>query len=178
MRVLLDIDGVIADFTGKLLEMYNHMTNEKVKISDIKSFRVFKWVKDPNTINRIIESPGFVMGLSPLPGAIDGVKEILDRGHEVVFVSNGTNCPTSGHEKRNWLKYHFRNVWKKPPLVLTYHKHFVSGDCLVDDNPKNLNNLSPSTAPLLWHQPYNANEKGYTRIYDWSHLMDWIEQND
>ena len=153
MLVGLDMDGVIADFTGSLLEMYNHMTNEGVSLSDIKSVKTSKWVQDPYTLKKLIESPGFIRGLPPLPGAIDGVKEIIKKGHEVVFISNGTNCASSAAEKREWLRYYFKNTWRIPPLVLTFFKHFVRCDCLVDDNPRNFKNLDPSTTPLLWHQP-------------------------
>ena len=178
MRVLLDMDGVIADFMGKWLEMYNYLTNEKVKLQDIKSCNTSKWVGDPYTLKKIKDSPGFIRGLEPMPGAIDAVTELHDKGHEIFFVSNGTNCPSSGHEKRDWLKYYFNHLWKHAPLVLTYHKHVVRGDCLVDDNPKNFRGIHPATAPLLWHQPYNADIVGYERIYDWGHLIDWIEKND
>ena len=178
MIVLLDMDGVVADFTGKLIEMYNHLTNEGVKMSDIRSVKTTKWVGDPYTMRKIIDSTGFIRNLSPLPGAIDGVREIHKAGHKIFFVSNGTNCTTSGHEKRDWLNYYFGDLWKKAPLVLTYYKHLVRGDCLVDDNVKNLQNLHPTTHPLLWHQPYNADVLGYERVYDWSHLLDWIKNNE
>ncbi len=178
MRILLDMDGVVVDFVEPLLKMYNDMTNENVPLSSIKNYNIGKFVKDPMTLRRLKESVGFIRNLPPKGDSLDGVKDLLKAGHEVVFVSNGTNCPTSGHEKRDWLFYYFHREWKYPPLVLTYHKYLVSGDCLVDDNPKNLENLSPNTKPLLWHCSYNSEEDGkYTRIYDWSHLLDWANRN-
>ena len=80
-------------------------------------------------------------------------------------------------KKRDWLKYYFSKTWQIPPLVLTYWKHLVRGDCLVDDNPKNLKNLDPSTTPLLWHHPYNTDVQDYIRIYDWGNLLDWVSRN-
>jgi len=176
MRILLDMDGVVADFLGLLLKQYNHLTGENVKRQDIRHVRVGKSVKDPMTIRKLIESTGFIRNLDPLPGAIDGVNSLVKGGHDVVFVSNGTNCETSGHEKRDWLKYHFNKTWDIVPLVLTYHKYLVRGDCLVDDNPKHLRNLDKSTTPLLWNHPYNANVQDYIRIYDWSNLLDWVSR--
>ncbi|KKM66570.1 hypothetical protein LCGC14_1479920 [marine sediment metagenome] len=107
LKILLDLDGVIADFLPKLLEMYNYLTNEGVKVSDVRTCKTSKWVGDPYTLRKLIESPGFIRGLPPIKGAIEGVEHLHRQGHEIVFVSNGTNCPTSGHEKRDWLRYYF-----------------------------------------------------------------------
>ena len=176
MRILLDLDGVVVDFMNPWLKMYNYLTGENVCLQDIHSFKTSNYVGDPYTLRQIKDSVGFIRNLPPLPGALEGVEELLKKGHEVVFVSNGTNCITSGHEKRDWLKYYFSKTWKFPPLVHTYHKYLVRGDCLVDDDPKNFENLDPSTTPLLWHYNFNADVKGFTRIYDWSNLLDWVDR--
>lgn len=178
MRVLLDMDGVITDFIPKLLEMYNYLTNENVKVEDVRGLKTKEYVGDPYTLKKVMESPGFIRNLSPAVGAIEGVTKIHKLGHEIVFVSNATNCPTSGFEKRDWLNYYFKDIWDIAPLVLTYYKHYVRGDVLVDDNPKNFKNLHATTQALLWHQNYNASVTGFERIYGWDHLIDWIAQND
>ena len=176
MRILLDMDGVVADFIKELLKQYNYLTGENVKKGDITHVNASKCVHDPLTLKRLINGVGFIRNLPPIPGAIEGVETLVRQGHDVVFVSNGTNCITSGHEKRDWLNYHFSKTWQKAPLVLTYHKHLVRGDCLVDDNPRNLEKLDPSTTPLIWHCPYNTGVQKYTRVYDWSDLLDWVSR--
>lgn len=176
MKILLDMDGVVVDFLGPLLKQYNFLTNENIKRQDVTHMKTSKCVGDPYTLNKLINSVGFIRNLPPIDGAIDGVKTLIRQGHEVVFVSNGTRCPTSGHEKRDWLNYYFSAEWKIAPLVLTYFKYHVRGDCLVDDNPKNFNNLDPSTVPLLWHHPYNTDITKYQKIYDWSNLLDWVSR--
>lgn len=177
MLILLDMDGPICDFVKGVLDQYNHLTGENVKRNDITKFYTHKCLKHPNIGRRIIDSVGFMRGLEPTPGAIDGINTLYRQKHDIAFVSNGTNCPTSGHEKRDWLKYYFGNLWEKAPLVLTANKYLVPGDCLLDDKPSNLEGLKYGTKPLLWDCSYNRNVDKYDRIYDWSHFLDWVDSN-
>jgi len=177
MRILLDMDGVVADFMTPWLEQYNELTGEGVKLSDITGPDAAKFVGDPYLLKRIKDSCGFMRALKPLPGAIDGVAQLHSDGHDIVFVSNGTNCPTSMHEKRDWLKFYFHRQWKYVPLVLTYHKYLVRGDVLLEDTPRNLEKLEHGTKGLLYHHKYNAQETRFERIYDWSHFLQWVDEN-
>jgi len=178
--VLLDMDGVVADLTNTLLDQYNYLTNEKIAIDQIKSTKTFKWVGDPMLMKKLLECPGFMRGLPPIDGAIEGVEKLVKLGYDVVFVSNATNGPTSGHEKREWLKFYFSKTWTKyVPLILTHQKYRVRGDVLLDDDPKNFENLR-ETKGLLFNQPYNASlivSGNVERIYGWDHFLDWLSIN-
>jgi 5'-nucleotidase len=179
MIILVDMDGVVADFLPTLLEQYNYLTNENVPLDRIKSNKTFKWVGDAILCRKLIETPGFIRGLPPLDGAQEAIERLHGQGHDIVFVSNGTNCPTSGHEKRDWLKFYFSKVWpQKVPLILTSDKWRVRGDVILDDDPKNLIHLDPTTKGLLFSTSYNADVTGFERIYGWDHFIDWVANND
>lgn len=178
MIILLDMDGVMADFNAAALEMYNFLTNENVVVEQIKTPQTGKHVGDPTLLRKIVESPGFMRNLQPIDGAIEGVEYLHGKGHDIVFVSNATNCPTSGHEKRDWLKYYFSKVWKYAPLILTKQKYRVRGDVLIDDDPKNFVGLHESTKALLYNHSYNAHVVGFERVYGWDHILDWVARND
>jgi len=180
LRVLLDMDGVLAQFMPALIEQYNFLTSEHILESDITSFNVGDFVNDPFLVKKIMNNVGFLRGLEPYDGAIEAVNYLVGQGHEVAFVSSPTNCPTAGYEKREWLNYYFSKTWKKAPLiaVTTGMKYYIRGDVLVDDDPKNLTGLHPTTKGLLWHTKQNASATGYERIYSFDHLIDWIEKED
>jgi len=180
LRILLDMDGVMAQFIPGLLEKYNFLTSENVSEDDIRGYNVGDYVNDPVAVKRIKDSVGFIRSLKPYDGALEAVQCLKDKGHDIVFVSCPTNCPTSAHEKREWLNYYFSKLWKKAPLITTPPgmKYYVRGDVLVDDDVKNLQNLHPTTKALLWHTKQNASAVGYERIYSFDHLIDWVEKND
>ena len=177
MILLIDMDGVVVDFVRPWLERYNALTGENVKYSDITGPNTSKFVGEPFLLKKIKDSVGFISRLPPIKDAVETITELHNSGNEIVFVSNGTNCPTSGHEKRDWLKFYFHRLWKFPPLVLTHKKHYVRGDVLLEDTSKNLEDLHVDTKGLLFHQKYNANENKFERIYDWSHFMQWVTDN-
>lgn len=180
MDILLDMDGVVTDFVPALIEQYNFLTGEHVKVEQIRGRKTEDFVQDPPTIKRIKNSVGFLRGLPPADGAVDAISKLVSDGHKVLFVSVNTNCATSANEKREWLNFYFSKVWQKAPLITTppEYKKFVRGDVLVDDDHKNLIDLHPDTKGLLWHQQYNASITGFERIYGWDHLEDWIYKNE
>lgn len=182
MQLLIDMDGVVTDFTPTLLEQYNFLTSENIPMSAIKSNKTTKYVGDAQLCRHLIETVGFIRNLPPVDGAIEAIDKLKHDGHDIVFVSNGTNCPTSGHEKRDWLKFHFSKVWTgHVPLILTSDKWRVRGDVLLDDDPKNLdiNKLHPTTKGLLFSTTYNAdaNLPGIERVYGWEHFLNWVGEN-
>lgn len=179
MRILLDMDGVVVDFVGPWLKQYNELTNEGVKLSDINDVKTSKFVGDPFTLKKLKDSPGFIRNLPPMPGAVEGITELHKQGHQIGFVSNGTNCPTSVHEKREWLWFYFHRLWRKAPLftALPELKKWVHGDVLLEDTPKNLEGLEQGCVPLLYHHKYNTFEERFERIYDWSHFVQWVKEN-
>ena len=181
MILLIDMDGVVTDFLPSLLEQYNFLTSENIPIADIKSNKTTKYVGDAFLCRKLIESVGFIRSLPPIEGAVEAIDQLKHDGHDIVFVSNGTNCPTSGHEKRDWLKFHFSKVWTgHVPLILTSDKWRIRGDVLLDDDPKNLDatKLSP-TKGLIFHSTYNADVmlSGIERIYGWDHFLSWMAEN-
>lgn len=177
MHLGIDMDGVMTEFVPQLLEWYNHLTNEHVKLDQIRSNKTHKFVSDPMLIKRLKDSPGFIRSLPAAQGAVEAIHRLHKQGHEITFVSNATNCPSSGHEKREWLFYHFSKIWRMAPLILTHEKYKVWVDVLVDDDPKNFAKLRPEVKPLLWHQSYNASVTGYDRVYSWDHLEEWVAIN-
>ena len=94
--LLLDMDGVIADFTGYLLKEAKKVINDPVfqalEYSDIDTFYLEDKIEhlnsvDKEKIKKIYKSDYFFWMLDVIPGSLDAVK-ILSEHYEVFFCSS------------------------------------------------------------------------------------------
>ncbi len=106
--VFLDLDGVLADFDGAIV---NH-------------------IDDPPEMF----VPGFFRNLAVHDGAKEAVATLLANENLDIYIgskmtSKATNCAT---EKMEWIREHFPALLKR--MVLVCDKSLLRGDVLVDDD--------------------------------------------
>lgn len=135
MRVLLDVDGVLADTSAAAKALMDSIQPG--------AYDPAAWdfgTSNLTTLGRTefwdrFGAPGFCAGLEPYPFACDLVHDLQEK-HEVFFVTSPFDSPTWMWERTQWLKYH---LGADPEQVVhTSEKHLVRGDYLVDDRPENV----------------------------------------
>jgi 5'-nucleotidase len=163
-RLLIDMDDVLADATGKILEYYEKTFGEKIPRERLngKSLRELF----PDKVEKIREFPrqkGFFRELEVIADSQKVVRELCDQ-YEVFIVSAAMEFPDSLKEKYEWMQEHFPFVsWKN--IVFCGHKYMISADYLIDDH---LKNLEPFTGhSILYTAPHNTHIEGYTRVDSW-----------
>uniref|UniRef100_A0A8C7J363 5',3'-nucleotidase, mitochondrial n=1 Tax=Oncorhynchus kisutch TaxID=8019 RepID=A0A8C7J363_ONCKI len=143
LRVLVDMDGVIADFEGGFLKKYRaRYPNEPyITLEDRRGF----WVSSQYGNLRsdlcekaisIWESKDFFIELEPLPGGVQAVKEMAKMENTDVFICTSPikhyiHCPG---EKYAWIEKHLGYDFLDQ-IILTRDKTVVTGDVLIDDKP-------------------------------------------
>ncbi|GEM_PF-217869 len=174
MIILLDQDGVLADFEQGFVNNWRSKNPHEVCVSieDRKNF----YIRDDypeylrGKIMNIQGSPGFYENLPPIAGAIEAYKTLLDLGHEVFIctapLSKYENCVL---EKYKWVEKHLGREATKL-IVLTGDKTLVMGDILIDDRPEVEGVVTPAWRHILYSAPYNAHVKNKKRL-SWD--MDW-----
>lgn len=148
--VLLDCDGVLADFTTGLIQLAERIG---VPWKPRKGWNQFAGLsrKHRKALDLAILQPGFCRSLPVLPGAQAMVAGLNSSGHEVYAVTAFWDShPTWCAERVEYLHAHFDIPGDH--VVLTKAKHLVDGDLFVDDRVRNVNRWSqahPGRAAML-----------------------------
>ncbi|WP_270420120.1 5' nucleotidase, NT5C type [Chryseobacterium indologenes] len=165
-KVIVDMDGVMADVYHQLIQFEKRDSGTKIEIStlsgkpEIESF--------PNGKKHVNE-PGFFRTLPVMKGSREAI-EYLNNKYELYIVSAGMEFPNSLREKYDWLEEHFPFIsWEQ--IVLCGSKRVVSGDVMIDDYPKNLNHFEGER--FIFTQPHNEliENETYKRVDSWEEIM-------
>lgn len=165
MLILLDQDGVLADFEQGFHDAWHAANSSLCPALPPTSRRSF-YVRDdyPETHRQAVEgiytAPGFFSGLPPISGAIEGVKTLLAQGHDVRICTSPLNqwrhCVA---EKYEWVERHLGTDFVNR-MIVTKDKTVVHGDVLVDDKPSVTGTRPPPWRHVVFDQPYNQQATG------------------
>ena len=179
-RVLLDCDGILADFVSRWLSIIN-ACGVRVSEAEITSWDIFEAIKPRFSSEEAFRnarrvctvatgSEGFHNDLLPYADAVDGVARVSELA-DVHIVTSPWNGPFWCHERDAWIEDHFGISRKR--VTHTAAKYICVGDVLVDDKLENLTEWKehhPNGAALLWHRPWNASAeipRGVNVVRDW-----------
>jgi 5'(3')-deoxyribonucleotidase len=142
--VLLDVDGVVADFDLFLRKCIEEVAKEYKPEKELSAFqraRVWKRILTPGRLYTDVEE---------IPYAVQGVKS-LAKVSDVYFCTSPMKAQNWCFDRQNWLKDRFDKLAGK--IVFTKHKFLVYGDILVDDKIKNIDSWKeahPRGCGVLW----------------------------
>lgn len=190
-RVLLDCDGVLADFIGRALKTVAYHTGRTHKPADVTEFDFCGALRlhpdEVRAVKRTIsDDEGWWSSLEVLPGAIDGVRALREVAHVFVVTSPWNSCKTWLHERESWLKRHFDIPHSM--VLAGSAKHLVSGDVFVDDKTatlvawdheqsymqRNPDGSIHETFAVQWETPHNRLDEWHGKsTRSWPELVEW-----
>lgn len=184
--VLLDCDGVLADFVGCLLSWVAARTGKEFPPSMIQTWDPFESLShelDVKTLRGQFEQwmvmPGVCSGIAPLREALDGIALIRAAAEIYVVTAPWVPSPTWAYERTAWLRKWFSI--DSDHVLHTSAKHLISGDVFVDDKAENVRrwrDVQQQQQPrggiaLLWDTPRavrDAHAEGLLRVRSWHAL--------
>lgn len=179
IRIALDMDGVICDLLSEWILEYNLQTNENIQVEDIKEWDLFKQVKQPKIINKILLSKGFFQRPKPYKDVLDVLPRLLkDKRFDIFIVTQvPRSSPYAGWDKREWLRKWLPD-FDLEKFISAHHKYLLRADVLLDDHPRHLKQWleedGTRTAIVMDHL-YNKQAIHSARVYDWKGFEERLE---
>jgi len=171
VTVLVDMDGVLADFDSQVL----HTMTQRHPEIPIRSVRENFQISDDypahfKIVSAISDAKGFFELLQPVENAIDGWRRLISLGYHPRVCSSPMKAnPGSADEKLRWLAKHFAPVVGNSIVdeaLITNDKYLADGRVLIDDRPQIKNYERAKWTHLIFDQPFNRHVQG-PRLHGW-----------
>ncbi len=182
-RVLLDIDGCVADFITPVVRLVNDRMGTHFTVDDVTDFDLYAALGVPEdvqeSVNAAIASPGFCASLEPYPDAIAGVAALRGLA-EVRVVTSPWDSETWMRERERWVA-RYLGIPRKH-VIHSYDKIVCAGATLIDDRADtvaawdNEHHDQESMGAVLFTRPWNARASwlGH-RAASWPELISLLE---
>jgi len=163
-RILVDMDGVLADVYPRFFELYEEETGLKKTMDEIIGLKEGEAFPE---LCRWVEIPGFFRTMPVMPDS-QRVLKLLNENYEILVISMATEFPTSLTDKQMWMNDHFSFIsWKQ--VIFCGNKSLIPADLMIDDHFKNLDNFDGET--IMFTQPHNINSTDHHH----KKVSSWVE---
>lgn len=179
LRVLLDLDQVLADFEGHFLKVFRRKYPDEpyTELEHREGFYIkeqYEKLKPGlgEKCENLWKVKGFFQDLEEVPGSIAAAKEMAQMEGVDVFICTSPIIQYKYciREKYNWVAKHLGKDWVEK-IIMTRDKTMVAGHILIDDK-QTVNGVNPY--PMWEHVVFSAchnqksDLKGKRRLENWT----------
>jgi len=185
MRILCDMDGVVRDVMSSWLRMYNRDYNDSLKVNDIVSRDIEKYVKPEcgKGIYEYLSMKRFFRQAQPYPESQDGIQKLFNTENDIWFIAT----PALGseyfiQETMEWVEEHYPQIGPKK-IMFCLDKGIINGHVLIDDVFENFNGFCG--AKVLFERHWNQhitparlsdiNDPQCVKTGNWDHIVDIVK---
>jgi 5'(3')-deoxyribonucleotidase len=141
LRILIDIDGIVADTMPHWLQYLGDQTGVYAKMEDITMYDLSRCPPlteiGPGVVFGVLQDVGFTMGIPMMEGAANVLKNLMDDGHEVYLVTARSGAQHIA-ETYEWVKATMPFIDTRRQLIFCYEKHLIACDVIIDDQAATL----------------------------------------
>lgn len=175
IRLAIDMDGVCVNLTPYWLDLYFQETGELLKEEELTDFDLFKKVKHPKILDKILLSKRFFSKPQPYKDLMEYFPKLLiDERFEIIILTQiPRNSERAAFEKRMWLKNRFEN-FDQENFIGAHRKELINCDILLDDNPRHLEqwkNEDRKRLSICMDHSYNKGAQCDYRINNWKEFL-------
>lgn len=179
LLIALDLDEVVCDLLPEWLRRYNLAYGDALTPESVTSWDISRCVKPVcgMKIYDVLAEPDLYAGVSPIPGALEGVRALRAAGHRVVFATSAD--AVSYPQKIAWLVGHgfttLRHGRTPQDVICAPDKSLVRADILIDDHAVNLHGFTGFK--VLVDRPHNRSVSvpGAIRARGWTEILTAVD---
>ncbi len=181
-RLLVDVDGVVADLMGGFQVWLGKEHSEYLDIELITRFRLPKSpglvglnerVNLDDALTRYLATPNVYQDfVDPIPGSIEALATLREVVDPIFITATLKEAPESFTSKFCWLKWHFGDV----PVISCPSglKHHFSARWAVDDRYDTCTRYNTvGTKGLVFGQPWSEAPSNH-ETYDWDGITELV----
>lgn len=177
MIIACDVDDVVADLIPAWLLANNQKYGDQTTPEMVTRWRVADFSSAGEAVYALL-TPELYDTVELVPGAQEGIQNLRQMGHRVVFV---TSTPLgSGGAKLLWLRRKGIITGSGPygdgrhseDYVEVYDKSLIHADIIIDDKPENVQNFKGEG--ILFNRPHNHSFLWPMRADTWEDVVFYV----
>lgn len=171
MLICVDIDDTICNLQETVIEIFNKRYGKEYSLENFHSFDIMDVlpVEEATNFIAIYGESGVYDLVKPFVGSQDGLRKLINDGHQIYFASN--IIPETHSEKIAFIKRYFPFV--DPSRVIAIKdKWLLRAEIMIEDNLDNLL-AKPYYERILIDRPWNQWNKDY--VYGVYRCNNWNE---
>jgi 5'(3')-deoxyribonucleotidase len=180
MRLGIDLDGVVANFTQGWMDFYNaefgtslvfedstHWGDlvDLTRFNDIDEF--WEWSSD-------LDGHSIFWHLDPFPGAVEAIRSLVDAGHQIVVVT--TKPDFAIRDTHQWIE---RHRIPAAEVHILEDKWLIDADVYLDDGPHVLPGLLQHRSDRTicrYIRPWNRPLEGAVDVRDFAEFREVVDR--
>ena len=150
--IAVDLDGVLWDLVNPWIKKYNQITKEDVKVENLKSYQISKYVEHSGILWYLLEMSDFWDNVWPYNCTKEAIAKLQARDDIELVVLTNSSYKTAHHKFKRL--FDVLPMLKCEDIIIAEKKHLIAADYLIDDYENNLSHLKYGKGILIT-QPYN-----------------------
>jgi 5'(3')-deoxyribonucleotidase len=180
MRLGIDLDGVVANFTKGWMDFYNRDFGTDLVVDDSRRWNdlvdlthftnigeFWRWSSD-------LDGRSVFWHLEPFPGAIEALRDLHDEGHEIVVVTTKPRFAVG--DTYEWIEKHDLPA---DEVHILEDKWLVECDVYLDDGPHILPKLvkhRPQSTVCRYVRPWNTPVDGALDVHGFEEFREVVDR--
>jgi len=167
-RIAIDMDDVLADTTGKFIDLYIREFDPAAIPNDFRE-KSFHELLEESVYRRLFDfayEPDFFADIKVMEGAQEVTRALAEK-YDLFVTTAAMEFRNSFVDKYDWLDQHFPHIhWRN--RVFCGDKSILRADIIIDDMPYNL--VAFQGDGLLFDAPHNRDDQQFRRVKSWEEI--------